>query len=247
MEWDADQYDEGVGFVHELGGDVVDLLDPAPGDCVLDLGCGTGHLTARLAERGAEVVGLDRSAEMLAGAREAPPELPLVRGDATALPFEAAFDAVLSNAALHWVDDQDAALAAVADALRSGGRFAAEMGGAGNVAAVRAAFRGAAAERGYELAEPWRFPTVGEQATRLERHGFEVRCAELFDRPTPLPGEEGFREWAAAFGDALLAPVPDAERPDVVADAASRARSELYRDSGWIADYRRLRFLAVRE
>jgi SAM-dependent methyltransferase len=244
MEWDAEQYDDGVGFVHELGEGVLDWLAPEPGERVVDVGCGTGHLTAAIAEAGADVVGVDRSPSMLSGARAEYPELALVRADATALPF-AGVDAVFSNAALHWVGDQDAAVASVAAALREGGRFVAEMGGAGNVAAVRAAFEGAAAERGYDLPDPWVFPTVEEAATRLERHGFEVRRATLFDRPTPLSGEDGFREWASAFGDSLLSPVPADERPSIVADAEARARPDLLRDGEWVADYRRLRFEAV--
>lgn len=154
-DWDADAYDGSHSFVYEYGAGVVDLLDPEPGERVLDVGCGTAHLTERIAATGAEAVGLDRSGAMLAAARERAPSLRLVRGDARRLPFDAAFDAVFSNAAIHWVPepDQDAVLASVAGALRPGGRFVAELGGRGNVERVVDAVRAECAARGYASAD----------------------------------------------------------------------------------------------
>jgi len=245
--WDPDSYDEGHSFVYEYGEGVVDLLDPQPGERVLDLGCGTGHLSAAIADRGATVVGVDQSAEMVEQARAAHPELTFRVGDARDLAVEEPFDAVFSNAALHWIDDpdQDAVLAGVASALRPGGRFVAEMGGVGNVGTVVAAARAELAERGYETDNPWYFPSVGQYTPRLEGHGFEVRRAVLFDRPTEL--EDGMRAWLEMFGDGLLGPVPDEELPAVVESIADRLRPALFEDGRWTADYRRLRFRAVRE
>jgi SAM-dependent methyltransferase len=150
-DWDAEAYDGSHSFVYEYGEDVVERLDPGPGERVLDLGCGTAHLTERIEAAGAAAVGLDRSVEMLSAAREREPALALVRGDARGLPFDAAFDAAFSNAALHWIPeaDQDAVLASVASALRPGGRFVAELGGRGNVASVVEAVRAECAARGY--------------------------------------------------------------------------------------------------
>jgi trans-aconitate methyltransferase len=254
--WDPDAYDDGHAFVYEYGGEVLELLDPAPGERILDLGCGTGHLTAELADRvGREdrVVGIDRDAAMLREARAVHPAPSFVRGDARAPPVTGGFDAVFSNAALHWVPerDQPTVAARVAETLRPGGRFVAELGGVGNVDRIVRAVRAAAADLGYEVASPWYFPTVGEHARLLERAGFEVRVARLFDRPTPLEGgETGLAEWLSVFGEDLLAPVPPAERAAVVTAAAERLRPDRFREvdggSAWIADYRRLRFLAVR-
>jgi len=244
--WDADAYDGAHAFVYEYGADLLDLLEPRPDERVLDVGCGTGHLAAEIAATGAEVVGIDASAEMVAEAREHHPETEFVHADAREFEAAAPFDAVFSNAALHWITEQDAVLDSVAGALRPGGRFVAELGGTGNVAAIVDAVRAAAADRGYDVESPWYFPGVGEHATRLEAHGFEVRYARLFDRPTELDdGRDGLAQWLGMFGDGLLAPVPDDEREAVVADVEDRLRGELFADGTWTADYRRLRFLAV--
>ena len=252
--WDPDRYDGDHAFVYEYGEDVVGLLAPAAGERILDLGCGTGHLTAEIAASGAEVVGMDRSAEMLETARDEHPELTLVRGDAQdfargdPLPDGEPFDAVFTNATIHWLDDPEAAFDSVASVLRPGGRFVGEFGGQGNVEAIVGAVTAEVESRGHEVENPWYFPSVGEFATSLEGHGFEVRVARLFDRPTRLDeGEDGLRSWLAMFGDSLLAPVEGEEREDVLAAVEERLRPEQFEDGAWVVDYRRLRFAAVRE
>ncbi len=243
--WNADDYDDGHGFVYEYGDDVVDLLDPQPGERILDLGCGTGHLTRRIADAGADVVGLDSAEGMIATARETYPDLEFVCADATEFVPDRSFDAVFSNAMLHWVPDeqQDAVLSTVADALSPGGRFVAELGGIGNVETLVEAIAAELDERGYEADNPWYFPSIGEYTPRLETHGFEVRLARLFDRPTEL--EAGLDGWLGMFGDSFFAPLSDAERGDAFAAIEDRVREELYDHGVWTADYRRLRFLAV--
>ncbi|MGQ4555899.1 methyltransferase [Halobellus sp. GM3] len=271
-DWDATTYDGSHSYVYEYGADVVDLLDPQPDERILDLGCGTGHLTERIAASGASVVGLDQSGEMIETARETYPDRRFVRADAREFDLsdiadgaDAAeadsdgdgggadgrgvepFDAVFSNAALHWIDEQGAVCDSVADVLAPGGRFVAELGGTGNVSAIVEGVRAELDDRGYEPpTDPWYFPTVGEHATTLESHGFEVRYARLFDRPTAV--EEGLSSWIEMFGDRLLGPVPERERPGVVAAVEDRLRDELYDEEAgtWTADYRRLRFVAVR-
>ena len=246
-DWDPDRYDGDHAFVYEYGADVLGLLDPSPGERILDLGCGTGHLTARIAEAGATVVGLDTSAEMLETAREAHPELALVRADAHHFAVAEPFDAVFTNAALHWVERPAAVFARVADALGPGGRFVGEFGGHGNVAAIVEAVEAELAARGLEGENPWYFPTIGAFASELEGHGFEVRHAELFDRPVELDGgEDGLRSWLAMFGDSLLAPVEGEEREAVLDGVEERLRPTQFEDGAWVADYRRLRFVAVR-
>jgi len=182
--WNPKLYDDRHAFVWRHGAALIDLLAPRPGDVVLDLGCGTGHLTAKIAEAGATVLGVDSSAEMIAEARRAYPALAFEVGDARHLTFDGSFDAVFSNAVLHWVTEPDLAVAGIARALKPGGRFVAEFGGRGNVRAIMTALHSAAEEVGGEAVEsPWYYPSVGEYTAVLERHGLEVTFAPLFDRP----------------------------------------------------------------
>ncbi len=245
-EWDTESYDEGHSFVFEYGEGVVDLLEPERGERILDLGCGTGHLTARISDSGANTVGLDASKAMISNARDSYPECEFVREDARDFSFDEPFDAVFSNAVLHWIPDQDAVLESVADALGPGGRFVAELGGAGNVAAIVDAVRIEAAERGYGVEGPWYFPSVGDYASKLELHGLETRYATLFDRPTKLEnGTDGLADWLEMFGDSLLSPIPADERQSVISGVEDRLREDYLEDGTWTADYRRLRVVAA--
>lgn len=250
--WTPAVYDDGHGYVTEYGEAVVDLLDPKPGERVLDIGCGTGHLTAEIAaavDEAGDVVGIDRSAEMVREARETYPDLSVQQADARSFSAREPFDAVFSNAALHWISDvdQNRVLAGVADALRPGGRFVVEMGGTGNVDRIVTATLDELDARGYDATHPWYFPSVGEYTPRLETHGFEVRRARLFDRPTELDGgADGLASWLGMFGDGLLSGVPDSERAAVVGAVENRLQPDLFDGETWTADYRRLRFLAVR-
>ncbi|APX96622.1 class I SAM-dependent methyltransferase [Natronorubrum daqingense] len=249
--WDADEYDGNHSFVHEYGSDVLELLEPNPDERILDLGCGTGHLTDRIAATGAEAVGVDAAPEMIERARDAHASPTFRRVDARELTVEEPVDAVFSNAALHWIDDedQDDVLASVRDALRPGGRFVAELGGARNVERIVEATMDALEERGYDAANPWYFPSIGEYAGRLESHGFEVRFARLFDRPTELEdGEGGLQNWLGMFGDSFFAACSEDEQAAVIDDVESELESSLYdpEEETWTADYRRLRFRAVR-
>lgn len=245
-EWDAAAYDEHHSFVVEFGEDLIELLDPRAGERILDLGCGTGHLTARIADHGASVVGLDTAKPMLESARTTYPDGAFVHADARAIPFVDAFDAVFSNAALHWIRDQDAALESIAASLRPGGRLVAELGGVGNIDSILSAVEAELGARGYDAHMPWYFPSVGEYATLLEASGFEVRYAALFDRPTALDnGEEGLAVWLDMFGDQFLSPLSADERESVVAGVEDRLRETRFENGEWTVDYRRLRFVAV--
>lgn len=246
--WDPDRYVGDHAFVYEYGADVVRWLSPSEGELVLDLGCGTGQLTAEIAAAGATVVGLDRAREMLTAARRDHPTLPFVQADAHQFAFAEAFDAVFTNAALHWMGDPDRVFASVAGVLRPGGRFVGELGGRGNVARIVEAVEAELESRGYSANPPWYFPSIAEFASAVEAHGFEVRAAELFDRPVELDGgPEGLRSWLAMFGESLLGPVDDADREAVISGVEERLRPAAFRDDAWVADYRRLRFAAVSE
>jgi trans-aconitate methyltransferase len=232
--WDAVRYQARHSYVFAYGEDLVGLLDPQPGERILDLGCGSGQLTAKIAESSAEAVGLDRSEEMIAEARRNFPSLRFEIGDAANFNADAPFDAVFSNAALHWVKDAEGAAASIARALRSGGRFVVELGGKGNTQAVMESVREVAGP----VETPWFFPSVGEYTSLLERHGFEIAFATLFDRPTRVEGEDGLEDWLAMFAGSMLGS-PEARR-----EVATRLRPTMFRDGAWVIDYRRLRVIA---
>jgi SAM-dependent methyltransferase len=244
--WNAELYQSSHSFVWGFAREAVELLAPQAGERILDIGCGTGQLTREIANSGAHVTGIDRSPEMIAGARRNFPDVEFAAADAVTLPFQnGSFDAVFSNAALHWVRDAAAAAAGIAGALRPGGRLAAEFGGRGNVRALLAAFRDAL---GQEIPNPWFFPSVGEYAALLERHGLAVRQAVLFDRPTPLAeGARGLAKWFEMFGGPLTAAAPPADIPELIREVERRAAPELWKNDTWVVDYRRIRVLAFKE
>lgn len=246
--WNADRYDRSFGFVSRYGRDLVRLLAPVHGERVLDLGCGTGELAAELADLGIEVQGIDADAAMIAKARSRHPAVAFEQADGHGFRLAEPVDAVLSNAALHWMLDPAAVIARVRAALRPGGRFVAEFGGQGNVAVIRSAVREAAEGVGLDatrLDDPWFFPSPAAYATLLEQGGFRVRLMEHFDRPTPLDDcPEGVVDWLRMFGADLLAAVPADLREQVMRDAAERCRPRLHREGRWYADYVRLRVWA---
>ncbi|MGE0745798.1 MAG: trans-aconitate 2-methyltransferase [Rhodospirillales bacterium] len=246
QRWIAARYARNARFVADLAAALVDELAPRPGERILDLGCGDGALTERIAAAGAVVVGIDAGPDQIAAARAR--GLDAHVADAQALAFEGEFDAVFSNAALHWMKDQDAVLAGVARALRPGGRFVAEMGGQGNVARIEAALRGALDRRGLDgaAASPWFFPSPEDYRARLERAGFAVRSIAARQRPTPLPGDVA--DWFDTFGESFLFRLPPGQRAAAVAEAVEELRPHLCQPDGrWVADYVRLRFAAVKE
>lgn len=245
--WNPSHYDQAGAFVPKLGADLIDLLAPKPGERVLDLGAGTGDLTAQLAERGALVTGLDASSEMISEAKRKHPSLSFEVGDGQALKFDQAFDAVFSNATLHWMPRADAVAEGVARALRPGGRFVAEFGGARCVQTVRDALAAELAERGIEGqgSPPWFFPTVPAYARVLEQAGLFVRTALWFERPTRLEGERGLENWLELFCLPLLRALGE-KRPAVVQGVEQRCRTALFHDGSWWLDYTRLRVVATK-
>ncbi len=249
-QWNPDLYQSGHSFVWKLGRDLVALLAPQPGERILDVGCGTGQLTAEIAGSGALVLGIDNAASMVQQARRNFPELHFEQADVTALPFHAEFDAVFSNAALHWVRDADAAAAAISRALKAGGRFVAEFGGRGNAGTlVQAVYEGleSLGVHDPERLSPWYYPSIGEYAALLERHGLEVAFAALFDRPTPLEGgESALRNWLAMFGGCFTGALPPEQRECFLQRVEERAASRLRPNGIWTVDYRRLRVRAIK-
>src|ERR1700728_366006 len=214
QHWNAAAYADNAHFVPALGQPVVDLLQPQPGERLLDLGCGDGALTEKLVALGAQVVGIDHSPEMIAAALRL--GLDVRAMDARALVFENEFDAVFSNAVLHWIkDDPDAPIAGAFHALRIGGRFVGELGGHACVGAITVALVAVLERRGIRDAAswiPWYFPTVEVYELRLRRSGFVPQSVQLIPRPTPLP--TGMRGWLATFANPFCAALAQSEQND---------------------------------
>jgi SAM-dependent methyltransferase len=243
QDWIAERYARNAGFVSELGMPAVELLAPRPGERILDLGCGDGALSEHLAAMGVDVVGVDGSADQIAAARDRGLDARLMDGHD--LDFEAEFDAVFSNAALHWMLEPDRVIAGVGRALKPGGRFVGEMGGHGNVARIADALVAALDRRGLNgrAAVPWYFPTPEEYRACLEAHGFDVAHIELFPRPTPIPG--ALDDWLETLANSFFHRVPEAERPALMAEVVEALRPALADAAGaWTVDYVRLRFAA---
>ncbi|HYB12557.1 MAG TPA: class I SAM-dependent methyltransferase [Myxococcota bacterium] len=241
--WDPERYARHARFVSDLGQPVLELLAPQRGERVLDLGCGDGVLTEKLVALGCRVVGVDGSGPQVEAARGRGLDARVMDGQA--LEFEHEFDAVFSNAALHWMRDGDAVIRGVARALRPAGRFVGEFGGAGCVAKILTAVEAALGRRGIDAARlnPWYFPTALEYGARLAEGGFEVSSIALFPRPTPLPGD--IRGWLETFCESFTAVLAPAERPALLDEVRAALRPELCDAEGrWIADYVRLRFSA---
>jgi len=251
MKWNAELYDQKHAFVYQYGESVLELLGVQAGERILDLGCGTGYLTQQIADLGADVLGLDHSPEMIQKAKHDHPEVTFSVANASKFSFTEPFDAVFSNAALHWVTDHDGMMKCVYHSLKPGGRFVAEMGGKGNVQQLMAATKQVLLKHGYnKQAETsiWRFPSLGEYTSELESHGFRVTLAMHFDRPTALQdGEQGIAKWIAMFGEQYFEGVPSEQKQQMLKEITELLRPGYYKDGTWYADYVRLRFTCVKE
>jgi trans-aconitate methyltransferase len=242
--WSPDTYDEHARFVSDLAGEVLSWLAPRAGERILDLGCGDGVLSEQLQAMGCRVIGVDASAGMIAAARARGLDARLA--DAQELAFDGEFDAVFSNAALHWMTRPGKVLDGVWSALVPDGRFVAEFGGHGNVAAITTAMRAVAKSRGgdQELAGPWFFPSVDDYRRLLEQKGFNVKRIGLFPRPTLL--KTGMKSWLKLFRQPFFEQFGDTME-EALGEAEALLKPSLCDAGGrWTADYVRLRVEAVR-
>jgi SAM-dependent methyltransferase len=245
QHWSAERYAETAHFVPALGGPVLELLAPASGERILDLGCGDGVLTEKIVAAGATVVAVDAGPDMVAAARARGLDARVVDGQK--LPFAGEFDAVFSNAALHWMRDQEAVLRGVYQALKPRGRFIAEMGGHSNTAAIIVALSAVLGRRGLDAhrLSPWYFPSAAAYRQKLEAAGFIVNEIAIIPRPTVLP--TGLEDWLDAFAEDFLGAVAKPDRAQARGEVARLLRPVLMDETGtWIADYVRLRFRATR-
>jgi len=253
MKWNAELYDQKHGFVFKYGENFLQVLEPKAGERILDLGCGSGYLTNAIREEGAEVLGVDSSAEMIAKAKQNYPQTEFEVVDATDLGFDASFNAIFSNAVLHWVKakDQPKMMDAVFMALKPGGRFVAEMGGKGNVGLMISTLRKILAQYGYQQQsekEYLFFPSIGEYASMLEDAGFTVTYAALFDRETLLQDQaDGVKKWITMFASDFFIGVKEAHQQEILQELPQQLEPYYQRDGEWYADYKRLRFIAIKE
>jgi SAM-dependent methyltransferase len=239
--WNAADYAANARFVSDLGQAVLDLLAPRPGERILDVGCGDGALTEKLVHAGAHVVGADSAPDFVAAAVARGLDARLI--DAQALPFHAEFDAVFTNATLHWVPDLDRALQGIRRALRAGGRFVGECGGHGNVAAVSTALHAIALRHGVRARMPWHYLTPADFSRRLVATGFTPVLVELIPRPTSLPS--GMAAWLRTFASPVFEQLPADAREGAIDETVDLLRWSLCDEQGrWTADYVRLRFAA---
>lgn len=247
--WNAQFYDNQHSFVFKYGEEVVQLLHPQAGERILDLGSGTGHLTKKIADAGAEVMGIDRSPEMITQAQSNYPELTFRQMDGADFRFEQPFDAVFSNATLHWIHEAEKVIACVYHALKPGGRLVAELGGKGNVQRILTALQTALYEKNirFNVFTNY-FPSVAEYTSLLEKAGFRVRLAAHFDRDTELQDpQDGVIEWIRMFRSEAWAQVNEKDQPQVAERIKEQLKPTNFRDDKWFADYKRLRIVATRE
>ncbi len=248
MQWDARLYDEHHGYVARFGRDLLDVLRPQVGESILDLGCGTGDLTVQLAAVGSQVLGVDASPAMVDAARAKYPQQSFLQADVRTLDQvlgQRRFDAVFSNAVLHWVRQPELALGQMAARLKKGGRLVLEMGGARNIAAIRDGLDRARRHLALPAVQsPWYFPSLSQYCALVEGCGLRVGAAWHFARPTPMEGEGGLRDWLSMFATAYLDDVDLSMREKLVEAVEGHARAQLYRDGQWWVDYWRLRVVA---
>lgn len=248
IRWNTDLYDDNHSFVARYGEDLINWLRPEEGERILDLGCGTGSLTWQISQYGTRVTGIDASEDMIQKAKAGYPDIDFFTQDARFFSLPGNFDAIFSNATLHWIQEQDPVLQSVYKSLRPGGRFVFEMGGQGNIRHIETAVREALAETGTQEqpAESWFFPSPATYSALLEKHGFTVKSLAFFDRRTPLEGEEGMQNWIRMFGAFFFRNTSQLAREAVIRRAAEKMRPDYYENGTWYADYVRLRVLAVR-
>lgn len=250
MQWNSQLYDEKHQFVSAYGEGVVTLLAPKREENILDLGCGTGDLANKLYNLGAHVIGVDHSVSMIDEANQKYPHISFLVKDAVHLDYKHEFDAVFSNAVLHWIKQPEQVLLNVYKSLKKGGRFVAEFGGQDNVKKITDQIVIELEELGYPMGKddfPWYFPSIGEYTTLMEKAGFRVVYAEHIDRPTRLEGPNGLINFLVMFADVFFNGVSDGDKKTVLQKVEKELKNDLFHDDHWIADYKRIRVMGIKD
>lgn len=245
QNWNASEYVKHASFVPALANDVIGLLDPKEGEVILDIGCGDGELTQKLQQKGCSVIGIDSSPSMIEAAKSRGIESYVIDGHN--IPYRNKFDAVFSNAALHWLSQPDKTIKGAYLALKKNGRFVAEFGGKGNIAALLKAMQEVFEENADfgQFHMPWFFPSAEEYQRLLEQAGFHAKYIELITRPTPL--KSGVEKWLEIFAEGITSHLSQEQKTAFSGFVKDKLLSVLYTEqSGWVADYVRLRFEATK-
>lgn len=249
--WNPELYNSKHAYVYHYGESLIDLLAPKADENILDLGCGSGQLTAKIHDVCRKAVGIDSSAEMIADAKSKYPHIEFIVANAANFSVDQTFDAVFSNAALHWVMDYEGAIRSIYHSLKPGGRLVLEMGGKGNIQTIINQLRATLTQRGFtEQADLalWYFPSIGEYTPLLEKQGFSVLFAQHYDRPTEMPSSEsGIVDWLTMFASAFFKEVPESQQKAIKAEVQEKVKPQCFKEGKWYADYKRLRIMAVKE
>lgn len=250
-DWNSLLYQEKHAFVWKYGENLLQLLKPQPNERILDLGCGTGQLTAKIAEAGAEVIGIDSAPEMIEQAQQNYPNLQFQIADAKNFQLPQPVDAVFSNAVLHWIPQADDVITSIRESLKINGRFIAEFGGKGNIESIIKALYEALEKIGYKNPSNlnhWYFPSIGEYASKLEKQGFEVTYSHLFSRPTLLQDKDtGLANWIKMFCGNFFQGLSEEEKIMVIQDVEKQLKPKLYQEGNWFADYKRIQIEAIKK
>lgn len=248
IKWNADEYTEKFDFVHKYGEDVLGLIDAEKGSFAVDLGCGNGALSAKLRDMGYNVLGIDASRDMIGIAQKSYPNIEFITGNALSFALPQKADVIFSNAVFHWIDGdkQDALIHNIAEQLRHGGKLICEFGGKGCAEAVHSSLEISFAKWGLKYPRVFYFPSIGEYAPILERHGLIVEYATLFDRPTEQKTETGLVDWIDMFVKKPFENMDLDIKTAIINDTVSELKDSLYINGRWFIDYVRIRLKAYK-
>lgn len=250
-KWDAKLYTDKHAFVYQYGAELIELLNPKSHEDILDIGCGTGQLTYEISQHANRVVGMDQSQAMIDRARLDYSDIDFRTADVTKFSFNEEYDAIFSNATLHWVLEPDLAIKRMKDHLKTKGRMILEFGAQGNVETILTQLRKTLMQNGYQAQaqiQSWYFPSQEEYKSKLLKHGFQVEFCKEIDRPTVLADEEsGIKDWLSMFGNRFFDGISLSKADAMKSEIQAALQSKCLLDGKWIADYRRIRIVAVKE